>query len=339
MRTGQSLLPIFDLEFFELLLEYFGNRGEQIVVCSSARETVAVGIVRPGRPFVWETFQPSQAPVAAWIVDGSVDPQQLYGSIVRALPGICLQLGITQQDPLVNVACDSIGLLRRLDYVDIARLELTGNFDEYWAARGKNLKQNLRRQRKRLERDAVSIRCEVLANADVMKPAVDRYCDIECRGWKSEMGTALTRDSVQARFYGALMERYALLGAARVFELYFGEQLVAIDLCLCRDDTLIVLKTTHDEHVQQMSPSMLLKQEMIRLGYESGEFRCVEFYGKAMDWHRRLTDDLRRMYHVNAFRNSMFARLHDMRSKWFASSGGKVESVDASGDLPEQAVE
>lgn len=335
LRAGQSLLPIFDAEFFELLLEHFGDGRERLAICSSGSHPVAMGIVHPGGRFTWETFQPSQAPISAWLVDPTSDASRVYAAIMRRLPGACLHLAITQQDPSVSAPPEARGSLRPLDYVDIARLELSDNFEVYWAARGKNLKQNLRRQRNKLERDGVSIRCEVVSLVDQMNDGVNRYSDLESRGWKSDGGTALIRGGVQARFYGALMEHYASLGEARVFQLFFGDQLVAIDLCICRNHTLVILKTTHDESIQQMSPAMLLKQEIIRMGYESGDFSCIEFYGKVMEWHRRLTDSFRRLYHVNAFRTPLLARLHDLR----VSRSKRGSQATAPAAVAEQASE
>jgi hypothetical protein len=43
----------------------------------------------------------------------------------------------------------------------------------------------------------------------------------------------------------------------------------------------------------------------------------IEFYGRAMDWHRKWTDDIRTMYHVNIYPWPIFKPLHAMLGrKW-----------------------
>jgi hypothetical protein len=39
-------------------------------------------------------------------------------------------------------------------------------------------------------------------------------------------------------------------------------------------------------------------------------FKGLEFYGKVMEWHRRWSDEVRTLYHVNSYRWSGLRRLH-----------------------------
>ena len=65
------------------------------------------------------------------------------------------------------------------------------SFDQYWAARGKNLRLNMRKQRSKLLAQGVALTMQVLrAHAD-MAPAVARYGVMESAGWKAGKGTAL----------------------------------------------------------------------------------------------------------------------------------------------------
>jgi CelD/BcsL family acetyltransferase involved in cellulose biosynthesis len=313
LRHRQALVPILDVAFFVALLNEFGDGKEVLAICSDEGRPVAATILHRKGRFVWETFQSDQAPVAAWVDDGTFSLEQISAALAKALPGPCFQLGITRQDPLIRSRVADSSVMRSLEYVTIARLSISGSFDAYWASRGKNLRQNLKKQRNKLERDSTPIRFLCWDDVGDMARAVTRYADLESSGWKSQGGTALARGGAQARFYTDLLEQFAASRSARVFELYFGDKLVASDLCLFRDRVLIMLKTTHDEHLPQMSPAMLLKQEIIRHGCEAGEFDTVEFYGKAMDWHLRLTEDLRDMYHVNIYRNSIAAKAFELR--------------------------
>ena len=50
------------------MLQVFGTGRERVALCEdNAQGLVAAAIVTPRNRWVWETFQPSQAPLGAWI--------------------------------------------------------------------------------------------------------------------------------------------------------------------------------------------------------------------------------------------------------------------------------
>jgi len=44
--------------------------------------------------------------------------------------------------------------------------------------------------------------------------------------------------------------------------------------------------------------------------FDNHEAGRIEFYGKVMDWHTKWSDEIRTLYHVNAYRNALVARIH-----------------------------
>jgi hypothetical protein len=82
-----------------------------------------------------------------------------------------------------------------------------------------------------------------------------------------------------------------------------------MDLCLETAGALVVLKTTYDETVKVVSPATLMRYEIVKSLFDEGRLHRVEFYGKAMEWHMRWTNDLRTLYHVNRYRWSGVKRL------------------------------
>jgi hypothetical protein len=78
----------------------------------------------------------------------------------------------------------------------------------------------------------------------------------------------------------------------------------ASDLCLVRNGMLVVLKTTYDETLKPLSPALLLREDELQWIFAQGNIHVVEFYGRVMDWHRKLTDDVRTMYHLNCYGHS-----------------------------------
>jgi hypothetical protein len=131
---------------------------------------------------------------------------------------------------------------------------------------------------------------------------VDEYGVLESSGWKGSEGTALNPQNSQGRFYRELFEYLAARGEATVFRCFFGDRLVASDLCVHRNGVFIILKTAFDESEKGLSPSLLMKEQMFETLFGDGRTRRIEFYGRVMEWHRRWSEDIRTMYHVNFFR-------------------------------------
>jgi len=308
LNAGGQNLPILDGEFFRYLLEEFGNGTELIAVCRDGDQPVAAAIINRERTGVWQTFQPSQSPLGAWIQDPGRSQTALMKSLAEALPGMNLILGVTQQDPSILARPESDARTSTFDYIRTASIEVSGSFADYWAARGKNLRQNVRRTNNRLNRDGVRQHLEVVTDADGVANAVDDFGIIESRGWKAQQGTAMHPENDQGRFYRDLFRHYASRGEAIAYRYFFDSALVATDLCVHRDGVLIILKTTYDEEFGKWSPASQMRHEYFESVFDDSLFRRIEFYGKLMDWHTKWSHDIRTMYHVNSYRSSLVAK-------------------------------
>jgi len=282
--------PIVSSVAVQTMLEHLGDGRQMLAVCGDEKP-LAMAIVTPRLWRIWETWQPAQAPIGLW-VQKPMPVEELLPGLIRALG--CLSFGVLQQDPDISVRGGGAS-----DYVDTARIVVSGSFDEYWHQRGK-LRTNLQSQRRKLEMAGIATRLELVEDPALIGAVVDDYARLESAGWKAQEGTAIARDNAQGRFYRSLMERLAARSEALAFRYFFGDKLVACDMCLLREGTLIGLKTTYDESVRSLSPGSLMRQEIFRKLW--GRLRRIEFYGRVMDWHLRWTRDVRTMYHVTAFR-------------------------------------
>jgi hypothetical protein len=71
-----------------------------------------------------------------------------------------------------------------------------------------------------------------------------------------------------------------------------------------------VLKTAYDESIGNgLSPALLMREEATRAIFGAGRVARIEFYGRVMEWHLRWTDEVRVMYHLNAYRWPWLGRL------------------------------
>jgi len=309
-RHASSLLAA---EFVAPLIDQFG-RGDELLACLRDGNTVrAMALVHPSRRGAWSTFQPAQAPVGLWLQQPQLDTATLALGLLHALPGFPLLLALTQMDPMLIARPLDGPCLRTLDYIDTARVTLAGGFDNYWNARGKNLRANLKKQRARLEREGVGTRMVVERLPSAMAQAVADYGWLESSGWKGGEGTAVSHENAQGRYYRAMLEQMAARGGASVYRYYFDAQLVAMDLCVEDGESIVVLKTAYDERVPaNLSPTLLMREQACRSLFDEGRFARLEFYGRVMEWHTRWTEEVRTLYHVNYYRWPGIGRLHTL---------------------------
>lgn len=311
--------------FLGAAVRAFGSGRERIACLGDPDDAQAMAVVLERRSGVWETFQPAQAPIGFWLMRSGMDLSTTARSLLRALPGFQLMLGITQQDPDLLPRPRDADHVQVLDYIDTARIEVHGSFDAYWEQRGKNLRQNLRKARNKLEKAGLSVRLSCLTDAAEIAPAIAQYGRLESAGWKSQDGTAVHPDNVQGRFYRELLESHCRDGVGRVYQLLFNDAIAAMDLCVLHDDVIVILKTTYDEAAADYSPAMLMHQELFQSLFAAGDIKRIEFYGKVMDWHLRWTGDTRTMYHTNCYRWGWLQRLRASRTAAAKQTEDQVE--------------
>ncbi len=303
--------PLFELDFVQPLLAEFGTGAEMLAICRDGKLVVAMAIMAPVRRGAWATFQPSQAPLGMWMSLRGADLDALLSSLMRKLPGLPLVVGLTQCDPLLLARPDAASAVQTADYIDTARITVTGTFDEYWAARGKNLRANLKKQRARMLKEDIVARMDTLSAPEDMAAAVAQFGLLESAGWKAQGGTAIHPDNAQGRFYRSMLEGFCRRGAAVMIRYFFNDKVVAMDLCIEGDGVRVILKTTYDESVpSHYSPAFLMREESCQQMFANKTYGTLEFYGKVMDWHTKWTDEVRTLYHVNSYRWPILLRLH-----------------------------
>lgn len=302
-------LPFLESAFITPLLAHFGRGDETIAIARHAGRPVAAAILTRVGPGRVATFQPAQMPLGPWIVASGHSSVELADALLRQLPGVPLGLGLSQLDPLLLPRPDGGPHLDTLDYIQTGWVDVEGSFDAYWDARGKNLRTNMRKQRGKLESEGVTLHFETLTSGADVAGAIAEYGRLESAGWKGEMGTSIHPDNDQGRFYTDMLRNFCALGRGRIWQLRFGDKVVAMDLCIESDDTLVVLKTTFDPEYRNVSPAFLMRQEAFRQVFDEARLRRIEFYGRMMEWHTRWTEQSRTLYHLNVYRWALIPRL------------------------------
>lgn len=308
-------VPILHADAVVAALDVFGNGREQLVVGRQDGRAAAMFVLLPLGQGQWSTFQPSQLPLGCWVAEPEWSLDALARQVVHSgALGLCLALSVTQIDPLQVERTDDDACNLHTNYIPTSWLEVRGTFDDYWAARGKNLRQNARKQRNKLAADGINARMRILRDVVDVTPALARYGTMEGAGWKAEQGTAILPDNDQGRFYDRLLRDAAARGEALITEYLFDDRTVAMNFGLLRGGTWIVLKTTYDESVgKALSPSSLLREDELQHLFGGNEIRRIEYYGRTMDWHTKLTENQRTLYHLTTYRWPLLKRLAEWR--------------------------
>ena len=87
------------------------------------------------------------------------------------------------------------------NYIDTMHIELNVDYGTYWQARGKNLRQNMRTVRNRLENNGLAYQVTCISDPEQVGFFVENFARMECSGWKAEEGTAVRFESAQGEFY------------------------------------------------------------------------------------------------------------------------------------------
>jgi hypothetical protein len=312
---------LLDSRLVSALLEFFGTPDVLLGIEGESIPSGMALVINKGRG-VWETFQPSQAPLGLLVLGYADTDGAGIAKLVKQLPGQAMELSVLQQDP-DHSSFPQIPArpeIENQDYIRTAKVQVSRTFEEYWRLRGSNLRHNLSRQRRRIEEKG--LRFEVIAHRcpEQVAQCIDEYAELESKGWKVETGTAITADNAQGKFYRRIFEQFSAAGEAVIYQLLLDGKVAACDLCLIRGGMMVILKTTYDEAIQNCSPTQLMRQEMMKQIFAAGEIHTIEFYGRLMDWHTKWTDQVRTMFHVNCFRHKSILSMRRVWKRLFASN-------------------
>lgn len=313
--------PVLHADFIGPLLTHFGDGGERIALFETSGTTRCAAIMARANRFAWNSFQPSQAPIGLWLQRDGVEglpSQPVFATLAARCGASIAMIGLNQLDPehvarpLVDRADHACVTA---DYIRTARISITGSFNDYWAARGKNLRANMKKQRNKLAGEGVTLRLDCITRPADVAGAIADFGRLESAGWKASGGTAVDAGNAQGRFYRAVFENFCARGAARIYRYFYGEHLVAMDLCISHGGAMVILKTAFDESIKGSSPAFLMRHEYLPAIFSNRSFARVEFYGRVMDWHTKWSDEIRTLYHATLYRWRFAQRLDAMRKQ------------------------
>lgn len=304
--------PILESDFIKVCMECFATDNQVIALCEDAQGPLAIGVFTQIGPAHYVTFQPSQAPLGLFLVRHNLLTDDIMRSLAKALPGVVLFIDLLQQDSQF-IECDCPDKIISTPYIVTGRLALSSNFDSFFASLGKNMRQNHNKVINRCQKQAITLQAQCLTSADDVVDSINTFGDFESNGWKGNSGTAVSIENQQGQFYIALLKHYANKQQAEIWHYKADGQTIAIDLCIKSNTTLIILKTAYNEEFKKLSPALQLKFDILKHHFQSPNnqgINSVEFFGKAMEWHKRFNSELREIKHFSYFTQPLLLKLY-----------------------------
>jgi CelD/BcsL family acetyltransferase involved in cellulose biosynthesis len=102
---------------------------------------------------------------------------------------------------------------------------------------------------------------------------IEKFIQLEARGWKGTCGTALACDPARADYFRAVCRTFASEGRLRAYCLEAGTTTVAMKLMIKAGNGLFDLRIAYDERFARFSPGVLLEIDVLR-----------EFHESELDW-------------------------------------------------------
>jgi hypothetical protein len=252
----------------------------------------------------------------------------LVSSLLSRISPTALVMGVTQRDPLRDVRPADCDRVATLDYIRTGAITVDSSFEEYLSRRDKKVRSEIKRRHTRLLDSRLDARLEVIRDEGLIHEAVAQFGEMESSGWKGQAGTAIHGDNRQGIFYASVLKRLCRAGRARVYRYSGAGRLLAMQLCIEDERTLVFLKTTYDESLRAHAPGILMKVEIFRHVFEEGKIKRIEFYGVLSEWQRKWINEARQMYHVNYYRSSFFKRPHELFMRWRKSAANAPGGIE-----------
>lgn len=180
-------------------------------------------------------------------------------------------------------------------------IDLRGDWSAFESALHAKLRNNLRKGRRRAEREG-TLTFETIRTPDRVDEALTEALTVEHSSWKGGEGTSIKSDANVEGFYRQLAARAAADDRFWLFALRLNGRMIAFDYCLASGRTMFALKTGYDQSLAaRFSPGNLMRYELLRTLFESRVFERYDFLGPAYPWKREWNTTAERAVSLTVF--------------------------------------
>lgn len=234
--------------------------------------------------------------------------EQARGTLWRAVAGLgagAVDLAAIRSQPSRQQAAEALSAAgyRTVEATGVRSpyLELPGTWEDLLASVSRNLRSQLGRRRRGLEREGRLRFRTSAATGEELERDLAAFFRVEASGWKSGSGTAILSDPRTTRLYSQFAKAAAAAGWLRLQLLELDGVPMAADLnCRFAGGTFLI-KTGYDQRYAALSPGLVLRGEVLRAAIEeAADF--FDFLGGPDGYKLRWTTELRPRVTVRAYR-------------------------------------
>jgi CelD/BcsL family acetyltransferase involved in cellulose biosynthesis len=178
-------------------------------------------------------------------------------------------------------------------------IELRGDFSEYEAALSREVRQQTRKRRRRLERLGV-VDVTFTTSSERWDELLSEGFAVEGSGWKDGRGTAIRSNAHTERFYRQVAHWAAARGTLHLGYLRFDGQCIAFLLSFSERGALYTLKAGFDTRFSRYAPGTILTRDSIAHAYVEG-MSSYEFLGDADPYKLHWAREVRERVRLQAF--------------------------------------
>jgi CelD/BcsL family acetyltransferase involved in cellulose biosynthesis len=160
------------------------------------------------------------------------------------------------------------------------------------ATQSPKFRANLRRRKKKLEKEVGPISLERIDSHADLDHALEEGFALEAAGWKGERKSAIACDHQLRRRYSQIAHAYASRKELAIYFLRAGTRRVAFHFSLVDQGVYFLFKPGFDPALAQYGLGHLLVDEVIR-DLKTRGIHELDFLGDDMPWKRDWTDRLR----------------------------------------------
>ena len=182
------------------------------------------------------------------------------------------------------------GVVRSIRQVPSPYVPLPSSFDELLSSRSHNARQQVRRNRRRLE--GAGGRYRTCTGGAQLERDLDSFLRVEASGWKGGEGTAILSQPETDRLYRGFVREAAERSWLRLHLVEIGGSTVAGALVVAIGSEGFFLKIGFDESYGHLSPGVALTAEMLRAAIDEG-LSGMNLLGPMDRYKARWTDELR----------------------------------------------
>lgn len=290
-RRSDVSLPTARAAATALWVERFGSRVRAVVVREGGTWLALLPLVGRRHRGVMPV---GDLPINPWLPGGELlldlacDTDTVCDVLLRAVrrtrwPLLWLQYvpidSTRWQRVLKTAECRGTPLRVRHRY-QIGKVAIAGTWNEFLASRSKNLRRSLRKDSERLNgQGATAFDWADRFAPEEVEPALRSALEIELRSWKADRGRPVLAASGMLDFYTGVGKQLAAWNMLRVARLEHAGRTVAFEIGWIARRVYHSYKVGFDSSYREFGPGHLLRMQIARRFFETGEVDWIDFQG------------------------------------------------------------